>query len=123
MANIPKMAIPRNKVPVPARSVTATEAKNAFGRVLDLALRDGSVMITRHDTPRAVVLSWQQYQSLAGRKEPDLDALRSEFDALYADMQSPKAAKAMKAAFEATPEELGAAAVWGARRRKRKKRG
>jgi hypothetical protein len=40
-----------------------------------------------------------------------LDTLRAEFDDLLAEMQRPKARKGLRAAFEATPENLGAAAL------------
>jgi len=40
-----------------------------------------------------------------------------DFDALLAGMQTPKARAGMKAAFDATPRELGRAAVAAARKR------
>lgn len=40
-----------------------------------------------------------------------LDTLREEFDALFARMQTREARSGMKAAFDATPVELGKAAV------------
>jgi hypothetical protein len=46
-----------------------------------------------------------------------LDPLSSKFDALLARMQLPKARLAMKAAFHATPRQLGEAAVAVARGR------
>ena len=45
-----------------------------------------------------------------------LDVLSSEFDALLARMQTAKARKAMRAAFSASPEQLGKAAVAAARK-------
>ena len=33
-------------------TVAASEAKNQFGQVLETALRDGAVVITKHDTPK-----------------------------------------------------------------------
>jgi hypothetical protein len=44
-------------------------------------------------------------------KRSDLDSLNSEFDELLETMQRPKAKKAMKAAFDPTPGELGWKAV------------
>ena len=38
-------------------SYTATEAKNEFGRVLGQAIQGTTVLITKHDTPRAVLIS------------------------------------------------------------------
>ena len=37
-------------------TVTATEAQNEFGRVFDSAVRDQVVVITKHNTPRVVLL-------------------------------------------------------------------
>ena len=92
-------------------TVAATRVKNEFGAILDQATRDGAVAITRHDTPRAVLLSYEEFESLAKARSRNLDSLSEEFDDLLETMQSPKAKKAMKAAFEASPAELGRNAV------------
>lgn len=97
-------------------SFTATDAKNEFGQVLEKAT-DGIVVITRHDEPQAVLLSFDEFNDLAGARESKLEALGSEFDALLARMQTPKARKGMKKAFEATPVRMGEAAVAAARKR------
>lgn len=114
----------RNGNRIEATSVTATDAKNEFGQVLEAALRDGAVVITKHDAPRAVVLSWEEYNALVGggSPDPDLEALTREFDRLYADMQSPRAEKAMDALFTASPEDLGKAAARTARAMKTAKK-
>jgi antitoxin Phd len=95
--------------------VSATVAKNEFGRVLDMALRGGRVVITRHNSPAAVLLSADAYEALAGRATPDLDALRAEFDVMLEKMQTPKARAGTSALFAASPAELGGAAVVAAR--------
>ena len=46
-----------------------------------------------------------------------LDTLSSQFEELLESMQTPEARKGVDAAFNATPEELGQAAVRAARRR------
>ena len=92
-------------------TVAATKVKNEFGAILDRAMRDGAVAITRHDTARAVLLSYEEFESLAQSRSRNLDSLSKEFDDLLETMQSPKAKKAMKAAFEASPAELGRNAV------------
>ncbi len=99
-------------------SVKATEAKNTFGRVLETALREGAVAITKHDTPKAVLLSWDEFKELAGVRSDHLAALADEFDALLARMQRARDRKAMRAAFDAAPAQLGRAAVAAARRRR-----
>ena len=95
-------------------TVTATKVKNEFGTILDKATRDGAVAITRHDTLRAVLLSYEEFESLAQTRSRNLDSLSHEFDELLETMQRPKAKKAMKAAFDATPAELGRNAVHAA---------
>lgn len=103
-----------------ADTVTATKAKNEFGRILDRALRGQRTFITRHGEPKAVVLSVEEFNHFSRKTNPGLDALSREFDAMFARMQTPKARVAMQAAFEASPEELGRAAVEAARKQDRK---
>ncbi len=99
-------------------TVAASEAKNQFGQVLDSALRGGAVVITKHDTPRAILMSIEEFEAMTMPRQK-LDALTSEFEAMYARMQEPGAADAMLRAFNATPKELGDAAVKAARKRRR----
>lgn len=96
-------------------TVAASEAKNQFGQVLESALRDGAVVITKHDAPKAVLISIEELEAIAARGR--LDTLAHEFDAKYVHMQKPGFAKAMDSAFGATPKQLGAAAVKAARKR------
>jgi antitoxin Phd len=102
---------------VDAPSFTATNAKKDFGRVLEMVNQGGVVVITKHDSPKAVLLSVDEFNALAQATEHNLDTLTSEFDALLARMQTPKARAGMKAAFEASPKQLGRAAVAAARKR------
>lgn len=95
-------------------SVTATDAKNEFGSVLDTAIEKGAIAITRHETAKAVLLSVDEFNALVGAREGELDTLGGEFDALLAGMQAPGARSRMKAAFGASPTELGKAAVMAA---------
>jgi antitoxin Phd len=96
-------------------TVSASEAKNQFGQVLEAALRDGAVVITKHDTPKAILLSIEELEAIAARSR--LDSLAREFDAKYARMQQPGFDKALAGAFAASPKQLGAAAVKAARKR------
>jgi prevent-host-death family protein len=102
---------------VEADSLTATQAKNEFGRVLERVIRGEIVVITRHDSPKAVLISMDEYQALARSPESQLDSLAGEFDAVLAAMQTPKAREGMKRAFGASPKQLGKAAVSAARKR------
>jgi prevent-host-death family protein len=97
-------------VDVPA--VAATRLKNEFGTVLEQAVRGGAVAITRHDTPKAVLISYDEDRT------PSLNDLSAEYDVLLARMQTPKSRKGMQAAFNAAPTELGRAAVKVARKRR-----
>ena len=53
----------------------------------------------------------------AGRTRRALETLSGEFDALLARMQTPRARAGMTAAFNASPAQLGKAAVAAARKR------
>jgi prevent-host-death family protein len=98
-------------------TVSATEAKNKFGAVLERTLRDGAVMISKRAAQAAVLISMADLEALVEPKRSKLDALTRQFDALYARMQENAAQQAAARAFDATPDELGAAAVRAARRR------
>jgi prevent-host-death family protein len=100
-------------------SVTATEAQNEFGRILDTVAQDRVVIVTRHNAPKAVIMSISRYDALA-RSDSDttmLDTLSAEFDAWLAKMQTPEVRAATRRAFESSPEELREAAMEAARER------
>lgn len=95
--------------------VAATRLKNEFGTVFEQAAVNGAVVITKHNAPRAVLLSYAEFEALTASATPALDDLTGRFDELLAAMQTPNAKAGVGAAFDATPEELGAAAVKAAR--------
>jgi prevent-host-death family protein len=92
-------------------TVAATRFKNEFGAVFEQAALGGAVAITKHNTPKAVLLSYAEFQALTRSSSPVLDELTEEFDELLQRMQTPKARAAVETAFDATPQELGRAAV------------
>ena len=96
--------------------VAATKVKNEFGAILDRATHGGAVAITRHDKPKAVLLSYDEFDSLVQARSNTLDNLGTEFDTLLARMQTPKARKGMRTAFNASSTQLGRAAVKAARK-------
>ncbi len=98
--------------------VAATQAKNTFGELLDHVAASGAVAITRHDVPKAVLLSYEEFESLSSMRSETLDALSTKFESLLQRLQTPAARKRMEAAFNATPAALGRAAVNAARRRR-----
>ncbi len=97
-------------------TVAATKVKNAFGTILEKATHGGAVAITRHDTPKAVLLSHADFVFLVNERFRSLNNLNAEFDGLLARMQTSKARKGVEAAFKASPAELGRAAVKAARK-------
>ena len=101
-------------------SVAATRLKNEFGAVLEQAGR-GAVAITRHDAPKAVLVSYEEFQALVNARAQSLSELDAEFDALLSRMQTPKAKKGVEAAFKASPAELGRAAAAAKPARKRRR--
>ena len=98
-------------------TVPASRFKNEFGAVFEKAARGGAVAITKHDTPKAVLISYDEFQALMRSRASSLDELTGQFDRLLQGMQSPKARKAMASAFDAPPARLGRAAVRAARKR------
>src|SRR5262245_66524007 len=91
-------------------SVAATRLKNELGAVLEEAAK-GAVAITRHDSPKAVLVSYEEFQALVNARAQSLGELDAEFDALLERMQTPKAKKGVETAFRASGAELGKAAV------------
>jgi prevent-host-death family protein len=99
------------------KAYTATEAKNEFGRLLEQAIQGTTVLITKHDSPRAVLISIDHFQTLQEAPQAKLNVLTEQFDTLLERMQSPKARRGMAAAFRANKKQLGKAAVAAARKR------
>ena len=66
-------------------------------------------------TPKAVLLSYAEFEALTKASTPALDDLSDDFDRLLERMQTPQARTAMASAFDASPEQLGRAAVKAAR--------
>jgi antitoxin Phd len=99
-------------------TVAATRFKNEFGTIFEKAALGGAVAITRHDKPKAVLLSFAEFESLVKARAPALDDLSEQFDDLLARMQTPQARKGMAAAFNTPPAELGRAAVKAATRKR-----
>ncbi len=103
-----------NLIDIP--TVPATKVKNEFGAVLEQATYGGAVAITRHNTPKAVLLSYQEFQALVEGQSPTLDRLTDEFDTLLDRMQTAKAKRGVDTAFRATPKKLAQAALNAARK-------
>ena len=107
----------RRLEPMQSVAISATEAKNEFGRILERVIQGAKVVITKHDLPKAVLISMNEFNSLSNARTAELETLSEEFDGLLARMQTPAARAGMNAAFHATPKELGKAAVAAAPKR------
>jgi antitoxin Phd len=97
-------------------TVAATRFKNEFGTIFEQAALGGAVVITKHNTQKAVLLSYAEFEALTKANTPALDDLSDQFDQLLERMQSPQSKSAMASAFDATPEQLGRAAVKAVKR-------
>lgn len=94
-------------------SSPASKLKNAFKPVFQQVLKEGAVSITRNRKREAVVLSAELYDQIIAElaaRDP-LEVLRRDYDARFAAQQTDEARKALQDAFDASPEELGKAAV------------
>lgn len=112
----------RRSAPAPL-TIPSTEAQNEFGRVLDESAAGRDIAITRHNVVRAVLVSAARYHQLVGGdNEPGLAALGARFDDLYTSMQTAKVRAGTREGIDATPEEMGRAAVAGAKRTARHRR-
>jgi prevent-host-death family protein len=109
--------LPRQGEALTPIRITATDAKNQMGHVLETVMQGRVVLITKRETPKAAVIPMAEYEKFSRATEAKLNALSSEFDALLARMQAPEARVGMQAAFDATPEQLARAAVTFARKR------
>ena len=98
-------------------AITATQAKNEFSSLLEKAIRGETVVITKHNAPKAVLISMERFDALRHAPEAKLNTLSGEFDSLLARLQKPQMRSRMDSAFCATPQELGEAAVAAARKR------
>lgn len=115
------VVVPTGPLRVPRRTptavtMTATEAANAFGDVVERAIRDTVITITRHERPQAVVLSYEQYRRLVPEKPSLLPALAEAFDAQYLRLQQPAVQANTFKGFRASPADMGRAALAAARR-------
>jgi prevent-host-death family protein len=95
-------------------TITATELKNATADVFEQVAAKQAVAITRHEKPRAVLLSVEQYEALTGQRPDWLEQLHEEYRGMLDRMQGPEQRAIADKLFQATPQELGEAALWAA---------
>jgi prevent-host-death family protein len=103
--------------------VPATRFKNEFAAMFEQAALGRPVAITKHATPKAVLISYEEFQSLMRARSAGLGELEAQFDALLEGMQKPGARAAMAAAFDAPPARVARVAMKAVRKRRRAKAG
>jgi prevent-host-death family protein len=97
-------------------SFTITELKEQAREVIDLVAVRKAIAILRHRTPEAVLIPVDDYIELVKLRRERLNVLTQRYDEMVSRMRTPEAAAGVDALFNATPEELGRAAVKAAKR-------
>ena len=92
-------------------TVAASEIKVRFGALLDSVIHGAPVAISKHDEPKAVLLSIDEFRALAALRQSSLDVMTAEFDGLLDSMQTKQAKTGIANAFAYSSKQLGAAAV------------
>lgn len=90
--------------------VSATMLKNHFGEASGRA-NGGAVAITRHRRPEFVLVPVREYVELQKARNAPLVTLTGSFDKMVARMNTPAAKRGTAKLFQATPKDLGKAAV------------
>ena len=115
---LPTTTVPRiQELP----TITATELKNSTADVFEQVAAKQAIVITRHEKARAILLSVEQYEALAGQRPEWLEKLHEEYRGMLERMQGPEQRAGAEKLFRATPEELGQAALWAARQKAKSK--
>ena len=102
-------------------TITATELKNSTADVFEQVAAKQAIAITRHEKPRAILLSVEQYEALTGQRPEWLEKLHEEYRGMLERMQGPEQRAGAEKLFRATPEELGQAALWAAQQKAKSK--
>jgi prevent-host-death family protein len=102
--------------------IAASRLKNAPGAIVDQAAAGRPVVVTKHDSPKVVIISFRDFEELARARELSLGDLEGRFEELLAGMQAPKAKRAVASAFNAKAEQYGRAAVAAARKNRKGRR-
>src|SRR5436190_3444257 len=104
--------------------VPATRFKNEFAAMFEQAALGKPVAITKHDTPRAVLISYDEFRALMNARSSGLTELDAQFDALLEQMQEPSVRAAMESAFDSRPgQRVKRIAAKSTRKRRRSKSG
>jgi prevent-host-death family protein len=118
MANSPNIMKTFNAAVDPLLSALpafdASTVKNKFRDVTKQAAK-GAIAISRYSRPELVMMTAEEYVRLEKLRRAPLDTLTGQFAELVAKMQTAKSKKAVQRFFEASPSDLGKAAVKAAK--------
>jgi antitoxin Phd len=92
-------------------SVSITEFKEQAREVINRVTQRHAVAISRHNAPEAVLIPVEDYLELLALRAERLNLLAQRYDEMVRKMRTPEAAAGVDALFNATPGELGRAAV------------
>jgi prevent-host-death family protein len=102
----------RVDLPGVVRTIPATDARNAFGQLLDAVTGGQVVAVTRHNAVHAIVVPVERYRQLVAQEGiATLETLDAQFETLYARMQDERVRLATAAALAASPEAMGCYAI------------
>ncbi len=96
-------------------TVSATTLKNSIGDVFEKLAAASAVVISRHEKPHAVLLSVDEYDKLSAYRSNTIRDLEEEYYRMFKAQDTPEGRARMARLMNATSEELGEAAVRGAR--------
>lgn len=97
-------------------TLSASDAKHGFARLMEAASSGEVVGVTRYGEVKFVVVPISEYLDLTGQES--LEDLSTEFEELYSSMQQSGWAEAVEGALSASPEELGRVAAVAASRKR-----
>lgn len=97
-------------------TLTSTMVRARLSRALDEAARGRDVVITRRGIPQGVLVAAARYRELLAEEMRGANAGRALADSEYARMQTPAVRAGTARGINATPAEMGRAAVRAARR-------
>lgn len=96
------------------RTPASDVKKLGWRGVMRSVVREGTVLVTNHDRPEAVILSPEEYGRLTraaaaaeAREEDALDSLRRRFDERLAALQQPDAGQRLRDTFGQAPALQG----------------
>lgn len=62
---------------MPTKTISSTDAQNNFGKILDDVIQNNTrYILKRHSSPKAIVLSLSDFQSLANNQDEQLKLTR-----------------------------------------------